>query len=110
MPKQKQNGHIHQYVLRPYGKKGLKVYACVLPTCNHYQIQKQLIIGKQALCNQCQEPFIITADIVRDSVVRPRCRDCKKEKRLGGPVKKVTPEQKNLDSAIEDLRNKLNLF
>jgi hypothetical protein len=111
MPRRKTNSHTHQYHLRPYGSKGLKVYACALPNCTHFQLEKSLLIGKMSLCNQCGDPFMLSNETIAREVVRPRCAQCKEEKRLGGPRPKPKPvEEVEADNAIEKLRARLNLL
>lgn len=101
--------HTHKYLLRNYGKR--KVYACALPDCSHFQIDPSLVIGKKSLCNQCEEEFILTADLISNKVVRPRCRVCRAVHKRGGPkirnVKKI--KEQNADKAIQELLNKMSI-
>lgn len=102
----KKNKHVHRYQLRDYGKR--KVYACTLPDCTHFHYP-DMVRGKISLCNQCGQEFILTNDIVTEKTVRPRCKDCRAAKKLGGPKKASTKKinEHKLDIALDSLWNSL---
>jgi hypothetical protein len=94
--------HTHKYILRNIGSKvkPRKVYACSLPDCSHFMPTMALVIGKETICWQCLKKTIITTDMIRKKVKKPRCLDCRTKSKL-------KPEQiqevKKLDAAVEML-------
>lgn len=113
MPRMKTSKtHVHQIQIRNVGKKkDKKVWACAAPDCTYFVYNGDLLKGKLSICNQCGEEFILTPDIISEKVVRPRCKDCRAAKRLGGPKPKINPvkiqEEQSLDNAIESLWGEL---
>lgn len=90
--------HIHKYQYKNLGSKKhpRKVYACAYPDCTHFQPSINLVKGKESICHQCDKKMLMTPDIVRDRIVKPRCPACK------GKIKEAEPEIK-LDRAVEML-------
>lgn len=74
--------HIHRYtkvVLSSRKDKGAYiVYKCNYPKCRHY-IPKELLVGKEAICNRCGNKFIVTRDRLHGAT-NIFCRDCVKRK------------------------------
>lgn len=68
----KQIRHTHKLKKFKY-KNGSAIFFCTLPDC-HYKIEAALSLGKEVLCNQCSEPFIMTEYTVR--LTRPHCGNC----------------------------------
>lgn len=64
--------HIHKYRRRKYNKL---YYYCIHPECSH-TIHRDLLLGKRAICNRCEEPFIINSTSLQR--VKPWCcnKDC----------------------------------
>lgn len=87
------NSHLHTYQRireRP------DYFMCTHPDCTHYR-HKMYLRKKRALCYICQEPFVITADMLRYANLR--CEDC----RQGKP--KATSKQR----AVNELLKRLEL-
>jgi len=75
---------VHKYRLknltRDPGKPPYMVYICTHQTCTHH-IRVELVEGKKAECNRCNEPFIMKLAKLKHGdriVVRPHCDDCTK--------------------------------
>lgn len=88
--------HVHKYIYKNIGsrEKPRRVYACAHPECSHYTPNVSLVRGKKSVCWQCNEEMILTNDIVRKRIVKPRCLVCRgKEK----------PKEESTDRAIEML-------
>ena len=66
--------HIHKYVRMKLGSKGFTVYKCL--ECSHF-VPEKLIIGREARCARCDQPFIVTKELM---FRRPHCKDCIKRK------------------------------
>jgi len=66
--------HIHTY---ERSRANPKVYRCIDPDCTHYH-SAEFLVGKRALCNKCQEAFVLErAQLVgKNSVKRPLCLNC----------------------------------
>jgi hypothetical protein len=100
--------HTHKYRLINIGskEKPRKVYACSLPDCSHHipTHQRKTIIGKESICWECDKKMIMSRDIVRKNVVKPRCWHCRG---IDNPSisKKFIPQEeiKSTDAAIEML-------
>lgn len=94
--------HTHKYILRNIGSrvKPRKVYACSISDCTHFMPSMAMVIGKETICWQCLKKTIITTDMVRKKIKKPRCYDCRSKSKL-------KPEQiqevKKLDSAVDML-------
>jgi hypothetical protein len=69
--------HIHKYERVVLGKRGYTVFRCILPGCGHY-IREELATGKMAICNRCENVFIM--DKVAITLKKPHCLDCTKRK------------------------------
>lgn len=65
--------HIHKYKKIKLGKDYI-VFRCLLPDCSHY-IRRELAEGKVSICNRCNQPFIMTKNVVRKHAM-PHCDDC----------------------------------
>lgn len=63
--------HIHKLRRHTY-KTGVSIFFCILD-CN-YKIEAALALGKTSICNECNEPFVITEQSVR--LLRPHCLRC----------------------------------
>lgn len=53
-----------------------KVWACALPTCNHYMPKhmEAMVPGKASLCWECGEEIILTPQNMQSD--KPVCDDC----------------------------------
>ena len=67
--------HIHEY---QRSRSNKLIYRCVHPDCTHYT-QKEFLEGKRALCRKCKDPFILTADQLKN--LNPVCLNCSKSKK-----------------------------
>lgn len=69
--------HIHKFMRLGKSRSGKVRYRCVLPDC-YFVVNKELLLGKQSLCNECSAPIILDRyDLTRAA---PRCINCKKTK------------------------------
>jgi hypothetical protein len=71
----KSKRHIHKYYRD--NESYMRCWACGLPDCSHYMpphIEKQ-IVGKQSICWQCGEVFILDSEALKE--IRPRCIACR---------------------------------
>jgi NMD protein affecting ribosome stability and mRNA decay len=66
--------HIHKLKKHKY-PNGTAIFFCYLPDC-HFKVEAALALGKQVLCTQCDEPFIMNEYTVR--LTRPHCSNCGK--------------------------------
>jgi len=64
--------HIHKLKKIKY-KNGNAIFFCTLPDC-HYKIEAALALGKETLCNQCNESFLMNEYTCR--LLRPHCNNC----------------------------------
>jgi len=64
--------HIHTYERSLSNKE---VYRCISKNCTHYQ-RREFLRDKEALCNNCREPFILTWEQLKNK--RPVCLKCSK--------------------------------
>ena len=73
MPSQ---NHVHKYHRRRLGASS-QVWACALPNCTHYQPKhmESMVEGKQSICNQCGDEFILNVDALSED--KPRCENCR---------------------------------
>lgn len=73
--------HAHKYhrVTTTFGK----VWACALPDCTHYMPQhmENLLPGKQSICWNCEEIFVLNPMNMKDE--QPVCDECKGSEDLG---------------------------
>lgn len=67
--------HIHKLKKHKF-KNGEPVFHCVLPDC-YFRIPCPLALGKQVLCNICDEPFLLNESNIR--LARPHCANCGKK-------------------------------
>lgn len=74
----KRDGHVHKYQLVNLGTedKPYKVYKCMKVGCSHYHPRKQLVVNQYSICHKCGNDFVITADLVRNNTVKPKCKNC----------------------------------
>lgn len=71
MSNNKEQVHIHKFTKHKY-PTGVDVYFCTL-NCN-FKIEVPFALGKEVLCNICNEPFTMSK---RDlSLKEPHCRNC----------------------------------
>lgn len=73
----KKYDHFHKYERLQLGSKGYVIFRCRRPDCSH-TIRKELVKGKIAACNRCDEPFIMTAHEMRMQL--PHCKACTKRR------------------------------
>lgn len=77
--------HLHRYKKVDIGSinKPFLVYKCMKPACSHY-IRMDLAEGKICECNSCNEPMLITKQVLRHSgnkpATKPKCPKCIKRK------------------------------
>lgn len=64
--------HIHRLKKHKYVKTGIAVFFCTLD-CN-YKVEAPFALGKESLCNICNEPFIMNEYTLK--LVRPHCNNC----------------------------------
>lgn len=65
--------HLHLY--RRISFKNRRQYMCQHPDCTH-NAHKETLRGKRALCNECNEPFIMDGYAL--TVAFPKCQKCRK--------------------------------
>jgi len=67
--------HVHRYYRMPHS--GGYVWACDLEDCTHHipRYMEAAIRGKQSICNNCGETFIMLGNALEMS--RPTCLDCR---------------------------------
>lgn len=63
--------HKYQRKIFPDSKK--VYYKCMLPNCSHYVLEF-LVWNKIMLCNNCEEPFILTKR--KQNQAKPKCLSC----------------------------------
>ena len=64
--------HIHKLKKHKYPKTGMSVFFCTLD-CN-YKVEAPFALGKECLCNICNEPFIMNEYTLK--LIRPHCNNC----------------------------------
>jgi hypothetical protein len=67
--------HIHKLKKHKY-KNGTAVFFCTLPDC-HYKLETPLALGKECLCNICDEPFLLNEYTIK--LTKPHCNNCGKK-------------------------------
>ncbi len=76
MPSKK---HLHRYRRRTTvtlkGKQWDRWF-CILPNCNHWVQSREDLLGKQALCFYCSEPFVIALTTLDKAKLG--CGECRK--------------------------------
>ena len=88
---------IHEY---ERSKDNKKIYRCVHPKCMHY-IDRQFLIGKEAICAKCKNPFYLTLTQLRNK--KPVCEFCTKS-----PKAKQLKEFRDIaESLVDDLPEEL---
>lgn len=77
--------HIHKYRRVNIGHNGTEywVMQCSEPGCPHYhpmqtKLSAPTLRGKQALCNRCEEPFLLNKRALR--MAEPCCDNCVNKK------------------------------
>jgi hypothetical protein len=97
------NKHLHKYRLRNLTRDPSKppyyVYICVKQDCSHH-IRIDLVDGKLAECNRCEEPFIIKLVKIKHGdriIVRPHCDDCTKT------PDRVRRKRERISNSIDEL-------
>lgn len=63
--------HVHKLTKHKYDT-GVEVYFCTL-NCN-FKIEVPFALGKEVLCNICNEPFTLSKRDLRSK--EPHCRNC----------------------------------
>jgi len=103
--------HTHKLKRHRY-KTGVAVYFCTMEDC-HFKIEVALAFGKRALCNLCNNEFIMTE--YHCKLDRPHCDSCSKRKVTGedGKSHYVRPNTIPVLTSVanennEDLRSRLN--
>ena len=71
--------HIHKLRRHKY-KTGVSVYFCTMEDC-HFKIECALSLGKRAICNLCNNEFVMNEYTIK--LARPHCPDCSKQKVQG---------------------------
>lgn len=72
--------HVHRLKKFKY-KTGVAVFFCTLD-CN-YKIEAPFALGKETLCNICNEPFIMNEYTIK--LTKPHCANCgRKEVKVDG--------------------------
>jgi hypothetical protein len=71
MPSQ---NHTHTYV---QFKARPGYFRCAAPDCTHFLI-REAVIGKNSLCNDCGQSFLLTLDAAK--LRKPRCLMCRNTK------------------------------
>ena len=77
---------IHKYKLKDIARKGNEpylVYICTKQDCTH-NIKVELVDGKAATCNRCDNPFVINYRKIKTSrgwMKLPHCEACTWEPR-----------------------------
>ena len=77
--------HLHRYKKVNIGRNGKEylIYRCMKPACNHY-LPIAMTEGKLCECNRCEEPMIITKQVLFGSegkpMAKPHCPACTKRK------------------------------
>ena len=66
--------HLHIYQRH---KKRKDIYICIHPDCRHYQ-NKDMLLGKRALCVACRNELILDAYHLSHAV--PKCMNCSNRK------------------------------
>jgi len=98
--------HLHKYKLRDLNRKTAEpyyVYICTHQQCSH-NIRVELVDGKLAECNRCNEPFVMKLAKLKHGskfAVKPHCDDCTKSKQRTKDEKK----RKSIESSIDELLN-----
>lgn len=87
--------HIHKLRRHRY-PNGTTVYFCIL-NCS-FKIDPALALGKEVLCNRCDNPFFLDKYALKRS--QPYCHDCKKTKEIIGE----TPDLLDIDRRVEERR------
>lgn len=97
----------HKYKLRDLARKKdtppYLVYVCTKQDCSHH-IRIDLVDGKEAECNRCEEPFIMKLAKLKHGdriVVRPHCDDCTKT-----PLR-FKEKKEAVKNTIDDLMNSI---
>jgi hypothetical protein len=78
--------------------KGTIVYKCMLPKCNHF-IAKALVQGRESICWVCNQPVIITAEMM--NLVKPRHFHCRSGAAESGAAAPDQPDHAKIDTLAE---------
>jgi hypothetical protein len=82
--------HVHRLRKKRY-KNGTSIFFCTLPDC-HYKIECDLSLGKESMCNECGETFLMNEYTIR--LTRPHCHNCgKREVKVDGKRHYVSKRQ-----------------
>ena len=96
----KKSNHIHKVQRHTYKKTGQSVYRCTLPDC-YFKIEAPFMLGKEVLCNECSNPFIMTQrDITR---LRPHCRNCGRTKVTDGEGNERYISKRQIGKVLSDI-------
>lgn len=97
--------HLHKYRLknltRDPSKAPYLVYICIEQECSHH-IRVDLVEGKLAKCNRCDEPFIMKLAKLKHGekvIVRPHCDSCTKT------PERIKEKKEKIRSSIDELMN-----
>src|SRR3970282_99899 len=66
--------HRHKLKKHRY-PNGTAIFFCILPDC-HFKVEAALALGKEVLCNQCNEPFLMNEYTIK--LTKPHCLNCGK--------------------------------
>jgi len=98
---------IHKYKLKDLARKKdtapYLVYVCTKQLCSHH-IRIDLVDGKLAECNRCEEPFVMKLSKLKHGeriVVKPHCDDCTKT------PERFKDKKEKIVSSIDDLMNSI---
>lgn len=102
--------HIHKLRRHKYPNKTV-IFFCTLD-CN-YKVEAALSLGKEVLCNQCNEPFTMTEYTTKLS--KPHCSNCgrKEVKDSDGKKYYISKREAKLIAAtaaddVNNLRSRLD--
>jgi|SRR6188768_2868756 len=94
--------HLHKYRLRNLSRKTPEpyyVYICTHQDCSH-NIRVEMVEGKIAECNRCNEPFIMKLAKLKHGdriIVKPHCDECTKSPR------RVLEKKRRMEVSIDQL-------
>lgn len=83
--------HTHRLQKHKY-PNGTAIFFCTLPDC-HFKVEAALALGKECICNQCGESFIMNEYTLR--LKRPHCANCGKIKVTNANGEKIYVNKRN---------------
>lgn len=104
--------HIHKLKKHKYAKTNTSIFFCTLPSC-HYKVEVPLALGKEAICNICDEVFIMNEYTLK--LVRPHCSNCGRKEVKTSDGKKMYVNKRSsavlqevAANDVNNLRNRLD--